>query len=53
MDANGRCDDGADDSIASKSLAESALLQGIGTIQQIPTPKINMPILGEDKSLRR
>lgn len=49
INAKGRCEDGADDSIASKSLAEKAVTKGIGKIQTIPTTQINMPIMEEDK----
>ena len=44
INAKGRCDDGADDSIVSRSLAEKSVLKGIGSIQPIPPIEMKMPI---------
>lgn len=49
LQVSGRCDDGADDSVVSKSLAEKAVAIGIGNIQQIPQTEVLMPVLNNDQ----
>ena len=49
LEVSGRCDDGADDSVVSKSLAEKAVATGIGHIEQIPKTEVLMPVLNTDQ----
>ena len=47
IDLRGRCDDGADDSLVSKDVAEKGLAMGIGHMSIIPCIEVQMPILGK------
>lgn len=48
LDVKGRCDDGADDSLASKSIAEKGALMGNEHIQSVPQTELQMTVLGQD-----
>lgn len=45
LKTSGRCDDREDDIVASQSLAQKAVMMGIGKLEQIAPTSVQMPIL--------
>lgn len=50
MNASGRCKDGSDDSIASSSVAQQAVLKSIGRLEAIQPTAIQVAITSTDKA---
>lgn len=52
MNATGMCDNGSDDSLASSSVAQQAVLKGIGRLDDIQPITIQVALTSTDKQKR-